>query len=89
MPYNKHHFNKLVHRCMSFISRYDCRIITALTLSTNALFCLTFFFAPDSSIAAVAILDVKRSSTRSTGIKGKVLCRCFTNGSVNLADSES
>ena len=60
--------NRLNH---FFLSRYACRMIAALILSTLALSRRRLFFMPPSIMALWARTEVKRSSSRATGTAGK------------------
>ena len=52
-------------------------MIVAAISSMSALLRRCFFFNPISIIARLAILEVKRSSTVLTGIRGKILLKVY------------
>jgi hypothetical protein len=64
-------------------------MITALTVSTKDLSLRFFFFAPDSLMACVAIIEVNLSSILSIGISGNSAFSLRIKGSMYLADSEA
>ena len=62
-------------------------MMAALILSTAALSLRSIFFIPPSIIALCASTEVKRSSSSSTGVPGKLLRSCFRNSSTYRAAS--